>query len=163
MRACSSPSSAPVAAASRPRGDPALTPVVPASAERVSAGRLDPSAVACASRRPGEPWFLFEQPDRGARALAALGEVSLLTATGPERFATVADRWRSLAAAAVSDPPEDPGRGGPVAVGGFAFAPQGGADPAWAGFEPASLNVPEVALTREPHPSGDAAAAGTCA
>ncbi len=117
-------------------------------------GGVDPCVVACASRRPGEPWFLFEQPDRGARALAALGEVALLTATGPERFATVADRWRSLAAAAVSDPPEDPGRGGPVAVGGFAFAPQGGADPAWAGFEPACLTVPEVALTREPHPSG---------
>ena len=125
-------------------------------AERVSPESVgvDPAAVACASRRPGEPWFLFEQPDRGARALAALGEVALLTATGPERFATVADRWRSLAAAAVSDPPEDPGRGGPVAVGGFAFAPQGGADPAWVGFEPASLTVPEVALTREPHPSG---------
>ncbi len=130
---------------------------LPASAERVSPESVgvDPSAVACASRRPGEPWFLFEQPDRGARALAALGEVALLTATGPERFATVADRWRSLAAAAVSDPPEDPGRGGPVAVGGFAFAPQGGADPAWTGFEPASLIVPEVALTREPHSSGD--------
>jgi isochorismate synthase len=125
----------------------ALTLPLPAS--------TDPSAVACASRRPGEPWFLFEQPDRGARALAALGEVALLSATGPERFATVADRWRSLAAAAVSDPPEDPGRGGPVAVGGFAFAPQGGADPAWTGFEPASLTVPEVALTREPHSSGD--------
>ena len=26
---------------------------------------VDPAAVACASRRPGEPWFLFEQPDRG--------------------------------------------------------------------------------------------------
>jgi isochorismate synthase len=115
---------------------------------------VDPSAVACASRRPGEPWFLFEQPDRGARALAALGEVAQLSATGPERFAAVADRWRALAAAAVSDPPDDPGRGGPVAVGGFAFAPHGGADLAWAGFEPASLTVPEVALTREPHPSG---------
>ncbi len=115
---------------------------------------VDPSAVACASRRPGEPWFLFEQPDRGARALAALGEVACLTARGGERFAAVADRWRALAAAAVSDPSDDPGRGGPVAVGGFAFAPQGGADPAWVGFEPASLIVPEVALAREPHPSG---------
>ncbi len=115
---------------------------------------VDPSAVVCASRRPGEPWFLFEQPDRDARALAALGEVALLTATGPERFATVADHWRSLAAAAVSDPPEDPGRGGPVAVGGFAFAPQGGEDLAWAGFDPASLVVPEVALTREPRSPG---------
>ncbi len=118
---------------------------------------LDPSAVVCASRRPGEPWFLLEQPERGARALAALGEAVSLTATGPERFATVADRWRALAAAAVSDPPEDPSdtgsaAGGPIALGGFAFAAEGGADLAWSGFAPASLIVPEVTVTRERPP-----------
>jgi menaquinone-specific isochorismate synthase len=117
-------------------------------------GDLDPSAVVCASRRPGESWFLLEQPERGSRALAALGEAACLTATGPERFATVADRWRALAAAAVSDPPENPSdlgstSGGPIALGGFAFAPGGGADLAWSGFAPASLIVPEVAFTRE--------------
>ncbi len=132
----------------RRSGHPTLAALtLPVSAE------VDPSAVVCASRRPGEPWFLLEQPERGARALAALGEVTSLTASGPERFATVADRWRALAAAAVSDPLEDPGRGGPIAVGGFAFAPEGGGDPAWVGFEPASLIVPEVAFTREPWPS----------
>jgi salicylate biosynthesis isochorismate synthase/menaquinone-specific isochorismate synthase len=110
---------------------------------------VDPSAVVCASRRPGEPWFLFEQPERAQAALATLGEAVCLTAAGPERFATVADRWRALAAAAVSDPPADRDRFGPVAVGGFAFAPEGGRDPAWSGFEPASLVVPEVALVRD--------------
>jgi isochorismate synthase len=110
---------------------------------------VDPSAVACSSRRPGEPWFLFEQPERGRFALATLGEATSLTAAGPERFATVADRWRTLAAAAVSDPPDDPGRSGPIAVGGFAFAPKGGESPAWGDFEPAALVVPEVALTRQ--------------
>jgi salicylate biosynthesis isochorismate synthase/menaquinone-specific isochorismate synthase len=35
-----------------------------------------------------------------------------------------------------------------VAVGGFAFAPDGGASPHWQGFSPASLTVPEVALVR---------------
>ncbi len=120
-------------------------------------GDLDPSAVVCASRRTGEPWFLLEQPERGARALAALGEAVCLTATGPERFATVADRWRALAAAAVSEPPEDPSdagstSGGPIALGGFAFAAEGGADLAWSGFAPASLIVPEVAFTRERRP-----------
>jgi salicylate biosynthesis isochorismate synthase/menaquinone-specific isochorismate synthase len=35
-----------------------------------------------------------------------------------------------------------------VAVGGFAFAPDGGGSPHWAGFEPASLIVPEVAIVR---------------
>jgi len=120
---------------------------------------VDPSAVVCASRRPGEPWFLFEQPERGAGALATLGQAVRLTAAGPERFATVADRWRALAAAAVSDPPDARGRSGPLAVGGFAFAPDGGADPAWAGFEPAALVVPEIALTREGHaPDSEGAA-----
>ncbi len=111
-------------------------------------GGVDPSAVACASRREGEPWFAFEQPDRGRTALAALGEAARLSGAGRDRFADVADRWRGLAAAAVGDPRDDPDRSGPVAVGGFAFAPQGGGSPAWEGFEPASLVVPEVAIRR---------------
>jgi salicylate biosynthesis isochorismate synthase/menaquinone-specific isochorismate synthase len=112
------------------------------------AGAVDPSAVACASRREGEPWFAFEQPDRGGAALAALGEAVCLSGSGEERFASVADRWRELAARAVGDPLDDPDRSGPVAVGGFAFAPEGGGTPAWEGFDPASLIVPEVAIRR---------------
>jgi len=108
---------------------------------------VDPSAVVCASRRAGEQWFAFEQPDRGGVALATLGEVADLSASGPDRFAVVADRWREMSAAAVADPAEGIG-GGPIAVGGFAFAPDGGGSPHWAGFAPASLIVPEVALTR---------------
>ncbi len=110
-------------------------------------GDVDPSAVVCASRRAGEQWFVFEQPDRGRAALATLGEVAHLSASGPDRFAVVADRWRGMSAAAVADPTEGLGSG-PIAVGGFAFAPDGGGAPHWAGFEPASLIVPEVALTR---------------
>jgi isochorismate synthase len=109
---------------------------------------VDPAAVVCASRREREPWFVFEQPDRGGAALAGLGQVACLEDSGPDRFATVSDRWRSLSAAAVTDSPSDGGGGGPLAVGGFAFTPDGGASPAWAGFEPASLLVPEVALVR---------------
>ncbi|HWY18055.1 MAG TPA: isochorismate synthase [Solirubrobacteraceae bacterium] len=111
-------------------------------------GGVDPSAVVCASRREGEAWFAFEQPDRGGAALAALGEAVCLSSAGAERFASVADRWRGLAATAVGDPLDDPDRSGPVAVGGFAFAPEGGGTPAWEGFEPASLIVPEVAIRR---------------
>jgi salicylate biosynthesis isochorismate synthase len=108
---------------------------------------VDPSAVVCASRRAGEQWFVFEQPDRGRAALASLGEAAHLSASGPDRFAVVADRWRGMSAAAVADPTEGLGSG-PIAVGGFAFAPDGGGAPHWAGFAPASLIVPEVALTR---------------
>jgi salicylate biosynthesis isochorismate synthase len=108
---------------------------------------VDPSAVVCASRRAGEAWFVFEQPDRQRAALATLGEVAHLSASGTNRFVDVAERWRSLSGAAVTDPPEAPGVG-PVAVGGFAFAPEGGDSPHWEGFRPASLIVPEVALSR---------------
>jgi salicylate biosynthesis isochorismate synthase len=108
---------------------------------------VDPSAVVCASRRAGEQWFVFEQPDRGRAALATLGEVAHMSASGPDRFAVVADRWRGMSAAAVADPTEGLGSG-PIAVGGFAFAPDGGGAPHWAGFAPASLIVPEVVLTR---------------
>jgi isochorismate synthase len=113
---------------------------------------VDPSAVVCASRRPGERWFVFEQPDRARAALAALGEATSLQASGAERFGAVSDRWRALSAAAVSAPGDEPAGsgvgGGPIALGGFAFAPDGGAAPHWRGFEPASLTVPEVALVR---------------
>jgi salicylate biosynthesis isochorismate synthase/menaquinone-specific isochorismate synthase len=104
------------------------------------AADVDPTAVACASRRPGEPWFVFEQPDRGRAALAGLGEAIVLQADGRERFEQVASRWRALSASAVGE--------GAVAVGGFSFAPDGGASPHWHGYAPASLIVPEVTLTR---------------
>jgi isochorismate synthase len=108
----------------------------------------DPTAIAAASRRPGEAWFSFEQPDRDRFALAALGCVAAIDERGPDRFARAARRWRELAANAASDDPGGPRGSGPVAVGGFAFAPDGGSAPHWAGYEPASLHVPEVALAR---------------
>jgi salicylate biosynthesis isochorismate synthase/menaquinone-specific isochorismate synthase len=122
-------------------------PVLATSTIRLG-GDVDPSAVACASRRDGEPWFALEQPDRGKTALAALGETATLSGAGKERFAKVAEKWRKLAANAVGDPMDDPDRAVPLAVGGFAFAPEGGRTPAWEGFEPASMIVPEVVIKR---------------
>jgi salicylate biosynthesis isochorismate synthase/menaquinone-specific isochorismate synthase len=104
---------------------------------------VDPTEVACASRRAGEPWFVFEQPDHGRASLAGLGEAIELQASGRERFAQVTRRWRELSAAAVGE--------GAVVVGGFSFAPDGGAAPHWQGYEPAALVVPELALTRREH------------
>jgi salicylate biosynthesis isochorismate synthase/menaquinone-specific isochorismate synthase len=102
----------------------------------------DPTSIAVASRQGGEDWFCYEHPDRERFALATLGCATALDERGPRRFTRVARRWRELVADAVCD--ED----GAVAVGGFAFAPEGGSVPHWAGFEPASLRVPEVALAR---------------
>jgi isochorismate synthase len=108
----------------------------------------DPSAVAFASRRDGEPWFCFEQPDREGAALATVGRVRAIAARGPGRFARAAAAWRELAGRAEADPPDGPAGAGLVAVGGFAFAPDGGAAPHWAGFGAGELTVPEVALAR---------------
>jgi len=111
-------------------------------------GDVDPCAVAYASRRAGERWFLFEQPDRGGAALAGLGEAVSLEASGPQRFAAVAARWRELSARALGDEGEQPPGAGPVAMGGFAFAPEGGSAPHWQDFSAASLTVPEVSISR---------------
>ncbi len=109
----------------------------------------DPTAVVVASRQPGESWFVMEQPDREGAALAALGSAAVLEARGPDRFAIVAKRWAALAATAACDGPGDgPRASGPVAVGGFAFADDGGQAPHWTGYAPASLHVPQIALVR---------------
>lgn len=109
---------------------------------------VDPSAVVFASRRPAEPWFCFEQPDRGARALATLGRAHELRASGPDRFAVLAAEWRELAANARADGSDGAHAGGPIAVGGAAFAADGARAPHWRGFGAASFVVPELSLSR---------------
>jgi salicylate biosynthesis isochorismate synthase/menaquinone-specific isochorismate synthase len=128
---------------SRTRGGPQLVSVTSACSRAV-----DPSAVVTRSRRPGEAWFCLEQPERGAASLAALGCVRNLSGHGERRFATAAAAWRELTAGAPSDPPAGAPGSGLVAVGGFAFAADGGGSRAWNGFDAASLHVPELSLAR---------------
>jgi len=111
-------------------------------------GDVDPAAIVVASRRPGEPWFVLEQPDAGGAALAALGCATAIEASGPDRFATAARTWRELASHASADPIDGPPGAGPVALGGFAFADEGSKAAHWGGFAPASLHVPDVAIAR---------------
>ena len=101
-----------------------------------------------ASRASAEPWFCLEQPERDAIAVAGLGCVSALEADGEDRFAVLARRWRELARAALLDELPPPPGAGLSAIGGFAFAPSGARDPAWAGFAPASLQVPAISFAR---------------
>src|SRR4051794_41904315 len=82
----------------------------------------DPTTIAAASRRVGEPWFSFEQADRDRFALAALGCAAAIDERGPQRFARAAARWRALAEDAAGDAPGGPPGRGPVAAGGFAVA-----------------------------------------
>src|SRR4051794_41693692 len=77
----------------------------------------DPSAVAFASRAPGEDLFCFEQPDRDGFALAGLGRVARLSASGSDRFASVARQWRELSGGAVADAPDGPPGAGLLALG----------------------------------------------
>lgn len=109
---------------------------------------VDPAAVALLCRRPSEPWFCIEQPERERSAIGALGSVAALEADGPDRFDELARRWRALAREAICDPPDGPRGAGLIACGGFAFAPDGGTSPHWSAFAPASLHVPEVSLAR---------------
>ena len=127
----------------RTTGTPALASVTAA----VDAA-VDPTAVAVSSRRPGEPWFCLEQPDRDGCAVAAMGCVRALEARGAGRFGDVARRWSAVASAALADAPDGPPGSGLVAVGGFAFAGDGGGSARWEGFAPASMIVPEVSLAR---------------
>jgi salicylate biosynthesis isochorismate synthase/menaquinone-specific isochorismate synthase len=133
---------------SRRAGASALAAItVPIPAE------LDLSAAVLAARRATDRFSTLEQPDRDGFALAALGQAAAIEARGPGRFAEVAARARELGRSAIADDPaEDPLRppaAGPVFVGGFAFAHNGGASPEWSGLAPASMVLPELSLVRQ--------------
>jgi len=131
-------------AARQARGE---LPTVVSVSERLT-GRHDPSAIALASRQGDEPWFCLEQPDRDGSALAALGCAYELKSAGPPRFGELDSLWRQLSSRARDDGYEGPAGAGLVAVGGFAFADDGGRSPAWSGFAAASMMVPEVSFAR---------------
>jgi salicylate biosynthesis isochorismate synthase/menaquinone-specific isochorismate synthase len=114
---------------------------------------LDLSAVVLGARRPTDRFTCLEQPDRDGFVLAGLGQATTLEASGPGRFSEVAARARELGRSACTDDPgEDPARppaAGPVFLGGFAFADNGGSSPEWSGLPPASLVLPELTLVRQ--------------
>jgi salicylate biosynthesis isochorismate synthase/menaquinone-specific isochorismate synthase len=113
---------------------------------------LDLSAAVLRARRPDDRYFCFEQPDRDGFVLAGLGCAVALESHGPARFRDVALRARDLGRRALVDDPgrdaDRPAAAGPVFVGGFAFADDGGGTPEWASLAPASLVLPEVSLAR---------------
>jgi salicylate biosynthesis isochorismate synthase len=108
----------------------------------------DPTGLIAGARKPGEQWFCMEQPDREGSSVAGLGCVRALEAGGEERFSSIASRWRSLVAGAIIDGVPGPPGSGLIALGGFAFAGDGGASPQWRGFAPGSLIVPELCAAR---------------
>jgi len=122
--------------------------VIASVTEPLDAG-LDLSAAVLAARRPDDRWFCLEQPERDRSALVTLGEAALVEASGEQRFREVAAACRELARdARCADGRDDPPGAGPVWVGGFAFAPRGGAAPEWSSLAPAQLVLPELSLVR---------------
>jgi salicylate biosynthesis isochorismate synthase/menaquinone-specific isochorismate synthase len=123
-------------------------PVLAGVTVPVDAG-LDLSAAVLAARRAGDRFFCFEQPDRDGFALAGLGAAAVVEADGPGRFAETAAACRRLnGRAVVGDASAEPPPFGPVWVGGFAFADDGGTAPEWRSLAPGQLVMPEVALAR---------------
>src|SRR5215216_3472965 len=114
---------------------------------------LDLSAVVLAARRTGDRYASLEQPNRDGFVLAGLGQAAILEASGAKRFGEVAAAARELGRKAFADDPaDDPARppgAGPVFVGGFAFADDGGSSPEWSGLSPACLVLPDIALSRQ--------------
>ena len=111
---------------------------------------LDLSAAVLAARRAEhDRFFCFEQPDRDGFVVAGVGQAAKLEARGPDRFSEVAATARELGRRALADDLSGaPAASGPVFVGGFAFAHDGGASPEWSPLAPAALVLPEVSLAR---------------
>ena len=114
---------------------------------------LDLAGAVLAARRADDRFFLFEQPDRDGYAVCGLGQAAAISRRGTGRFGESARACQELAARTFGgDPASDPQRppgAGPVFVGGFAFAPDGGQTPEWSSLSPAQLVLPELSLSRQ--------------
>jgi salicylate biosynthesis isochorismate synthase len=109
----------------------------------------DPSALVFASRRAGDRWFCWEQPDRDGFALAGFGTAHEVVSRGPERFADVVADCAEVSRDRLSgEPPDTPAGVGPVWTCGFAFSVDGGTTPRWASFPPALATLPELSIAR---------------
>ena len=109
----------------------------------------DPSAAVFASRRAGDRWFCWEQPDRDGFAVAALGSAHEVVSRGPDRFRDVVAACAEIARGRLSEEPAGlPAGAGPVWVGGFAFSAEGAHEGHWSSFPPALMTLPELAVAR---------------
>ncbi|MEX2252860.1 MAG: isochorismate synthase [Thermoleophilaceae bacterium] len=127
------------------------------------AAELDLSAIVFGARRADDRIFCLEQPERDGAALATLGEAAVIEARGDDRFGEASDAQRELVRRVLTDSldadPARPDGAGPVFVGGFAFAPDGGDSPEWSSLQPCQLVLPEASFAR----SGGEARLTVCA
>jgi salicylate biosynthesis isochorismate synthase/menaquinone-specific isochorismate synthase len=109
---------------------------------------LDPCAVVFASRLASDRWFCWEQPDREF-ALATVGVAHEAASRGDARFKDVGrECLATLGGSDIEQPRRLPAGAGPVWVGGFAFAPDGGSSSTWSSLSPATMVLPELSICR---------------
>jgi len=138
-----------VGVSAHPELEPATGSELPNLSGRIEPWRdVDPTLLRAArAGRPGLPHFYWESPD--GEVVLGWGAVAWFQSRGADRFED-ARAWitRLAAAATLTGAPRGPRpESYLVALGGFAFAPDG----AWGkGFEPASFVVPRVLIHRRP-------------
>src|SRR5436190_1229967 len=123
-------------------------PVVASVTVRVD-DDLDVAACVFASRRAEERYFVWEQPERDRFALGCLGAAWTIEGLAAgDRFERAARECADAMRGAVAA--EDIGvpASGPVWVGGFSFAEDGGTSREWTSLPPALLVLPELSLVR---------------
>ena len=112
-------------------------------------GDFDVAAAVFASRRAEERYFVWEQPDRDGFALGGIGSAwTVEGAPSGDRFRAAAAQCIDVTHAAVAGNDHALPASGPVWVGGFAFAPDGGAAPEWDSLPATLMTLPEVSMVR---------------
>jgi salicylate biosynthesis isochorismate synthase/menaquinone-specific isochorismate synthase len=109
----------------------------------------DVAACVFASRGAEERYFVWEQPERDGFAIGGLGAaVTIDSAPGLDRFAAASREAAELMRDAAIDADLSLPAAGPLWVGGFAFAPDGGRTPEWASYPAGLMVLPELTIVR---------------
>ena len=115
-------------------------------------GGIDPLAHVESARQGDERWSGFGQPARGDFALATLGAAAVVSADGPDRFASLAaDCGHVLEAALVDDlfdDPDAPSGAGIIWIGGFSFLDEAPGADVWRESPAAELVLPSASIVR---------------
>jgi isochorismate synthase len=89
----------------------------------------------------GQERILWEQPSQQF-SMVAFGATAWLTGHGERRFSQIAAGWHGLVSRALVDAAPSCPLAPPLSLGGFAFDPDGHADPGWEGYPDALLVIP---------------------
>jgi isochorismate synthase len=111
--------------------------------------QTDVAACVFASRAAEERYFVWEQPERDRFAIGGLGAAwTIESASGSDRFAAAAATATEVLRDAVTDADLSMPAAGPLWVGGFAFASDGGRTGPWESYPAGLLVLPELTLVR---------------